>query len=378
MSAGQVLIVLDTTELEREMRSKQLAYDNALADVGREQTKLDILRKSNETQISQSQAELDYNRSELDRARTELEKQKRLADEKLVPRYNVDEAELKVASAELAVKKGTMALELKREEVASNEEQQKAEVRNKENAAAMAGIELEDVKSRIQQAVVTSPASGLVVLKKTWVGPGERRKFKEGDSPYRGQTICDIPDLASMQALVQVGESDAPRVRVGIPALIRLEAVPNKEYHGTVTDISSLATEASPWETSTTPGRKNFEVTVAIKEVDPTTLKPGMTADVEFIIATVDDALYIPIEAVQERAGKTYVYVKQGSRWVRIQVSTGRSNDNAICIIRGLRQGQVVALRDPTTPLEQQEAGATASDQTGGNGRRAAPIPGAE
>ncbi|NIM04484.1 MAG: hypothetical protein GTO55_01150, partial [Armatimonadetes bacterium] len=50
--------------------------------------------------------------------------------------------------------------------------------------------------------------------------------------------------------------------------LIRLEAVPDRIFHGRVRDISSLATEARVWEGGT-PGKKNFEVIIAIKESDP-------------------------------------------------------------------------------------------------------------
>ena len=77
--------------------------------------------------------------------------------------------------------------------------------------------------------------------------------------------------------MVNVGESDAPKVKVGMPVLIKLEAVRNRVFHGTVKEISSLATEKDPWETGATPGKKNFEVTIQVTEVDrgPGTL-PGM------------------------------------------------------------------------------------------------------
>lgn len=377
VTAGEQLVVLDTTDLEREVRSKQLAYDNALADVKREETKLEILKESNKTEMDQAQAELDYNKAELERAQKELEKQTDLANQKLVTRYRVDEAALKVESQKLSVKKGTMALSLKAKKVLSDEEQQMAEVRNKQNAANIAKIELEDVKSRVNHAIVRAPASGLVVLKKTWTG-GERRKLKEGDSTFPGQTICDIPDLSDMQVIVQVGESDAPRIKVGLPVLIRLEAVRNKIFHGTVEEISSLATEGSPWDSNTTPGRKNFEVIIKVKESDPKTLKPGMTADVEFIIDTLNESVYVPIESVIEKGSKTYVFVKNGKKFIRTEVQTGINNDNFICIKKGLRGGEIIALRDPTRPLDEQEAGSAAPQAKKENQKKAAPIPGAE
>jgi multidrug efflux pump subunit AcrA (membrane-fusion protein) len=45
---------------------------------------------------------------------------------------------------------------------------------------------------------------------------------------------------------------------------------------------------------------------VAVKESDPKVVKPGMTADVEFICDTVSNTIYVPLESVNERNGKTY------------------------------------------------------------------------
>jgi len=168
-----------------------------------------------------------------------------------------------------------------------------------------------------------------------------------------------LPDLSSMLIKVNVGESDAPKVKIGMAVLAKLEAVPDRTFHGTVTEISSLATEGNPFDTGSTPGRKNFEVTVHLKEADPKTIKPGMTADAEFICEAVSKALFVPLESVIEKDGKTFVYVKNGKRWKRTPIKTGKYNDNFIVVTKGLTKGQVVALRDPTKPMESQEAGAS-------------------
>jgi HlyD family secretion protein len=226
----------------------------------------------------------------------------------------------------------------------------------------------------VKHAVINAPAGGLVVISKDWT-PDGRRKLQEGDSIRPRQTICQLPDLSSMLVKVQVGEADAPRVRVDIPCMIKLEAVPNKVFHGTVKDISSLATEPLPWESGSTPGRKNFEVTVAGSEVNPKILKPGMTADVEFICDTVARALYIPLECVTEEAGVTYVFVKEGRHFKRTRAVTGKQNDNFVCVQRGLAKGQVIALRDPTRPLEEQEAGTSAPGAAEKEKPKPAPVP---
>jgi multidrug efflux pump subunit AcrA (membrane-fusion protein) len=180
-----------------------------------------------------------------------------------------------------------------------------------------------------------------------------------------------------MQVKIQVGESDAPKVKIGMKTLLRLDAAPAKVYHGVVKDISSLATEASPWDSGSMPGRKNFEVTVAVKETDRKVIKPGMSADVEFICDQVSKAMYIPLESVVEKDGKTFVYVKKGKKFVPVQVKLGKQNDNFACVLKNLHKGDVVALRDPTRPLDEQEAGKNDSDNSSDdkNNKSTAPMP---
>lgn len=375
VTSGDILAELDTTDIEREVRNKKLAYENALADVDRAKAELDLLKESNKTDLAQAVAQLDFDKNELKLAREELAKKERLAAEKLIPRSQVDQAKGVVRSKELAVDKGTAQLELKRKEIESKENQKDADIRNVEFKAQMAKIGLEEAERQAESALIRAPSAGLVVIAKDWT-PDGRRKLQEGDSVHTRQTICTLPDLSSMLVKANVGESDAPKLRIGMPVVIRLEAVPDKIFRGTVQDIASLAVEPSPWDPGFTPGRKNFEVTVAVKETDPKTLKPGMTADAEFICETVQEAVYVPIEAVVERGGKTYVFVKRGKEYRRTEVTTGKQNDNSVCILRGLDEGQVVALRDPTRTLEEQEAGAEVPESGKKDEKKPAPIPG--
>lgn len=374
---GDEIAVLDTTDLEREVNSATLEYENQQADVKRAKEELALLEESNRIDKEQTEAQLNFDNSELAIAVQDLEKKKRLADEKLIPGTQVDQAEAVRRSKDLAVKKDQAQLELKLKEIKSKEDQKQAEIDNLDFRARMAKRNLDRVSERMGGAVILAPAPGLVVLSKTY-DSGSRRPLREGDDVDPREALCQLPDLSSMLVRVQVGEADAPKVTIGMPVLIRLEAAPKKVYHGTVASISALATEANPWEGGT-PGKRNFEVRVAVKERDPSTVKPGMTADVEFICDELKSAVYIPIEAVIERAGKTLVYVKEGGRYKNVPVKTGKSNDNFICITHGLEAGQVITLRDPTRDLEQQEAGSNApgAAKEKNNKKQAAPIPGA-
>lgn len=356
---GDKIAEMDTTTVVRELRNQRLTLENADADVVRAKAELDILKESNKTELAKQNADYEFNKNELKMADEQLKKKQRLADEKLVPRDQVLQAEGEVRSKQLAVDKGKMDMDLKKKDIDSKEKQKAAEVGKVQFARDIQKRNLDELQGRVTSGIITAPAAGMAVISKTWGGPGDYRKLQAGDQIHHRQVICQLPDLTKMEVKVNVGESDAPRVKIGMAVLVRLEAIPDKLLHGNITAISSLATEGNPWEGSSTPGRKNFEVVVSLKESDPRTLKPGMTADAEFICDAVPHALFVPLESVIEKDGKTFVYVKSPKGYVRTPVVTGKYNENFIVITKGLHKGQVIALRDPTRPMDEQEAGAS-------------------
>lgn len=356
---GDKIAEMDTTDLQREVRNQKLAVKNADADVDRVKEEQKMLVETNKTEFSKQEAQLKFNQTQLAMATSTWERKKRLAKEKLVPGDQVEQAYLDVQSKQLDVDKATADMELKKKDIKSKEDQKQAEVNKVIFAANIQKSNLDELQGQVKSSQISAPASGMVVIAKTWAGPGEFRKLQAGDQIHHRQVICELPDLNRMLAKINVGESDAPKVKLGMAVNVRMEAIPDKVFHGTVKLISSLATEGNPWDTGSTPGRKNFEVIVALKEADPKTLKPGMTADAEFVCDSVDSSVFVPLESVIEKNGKTFVYIKNGKRWERTPVATGKYNDNFIIIAKGVRKGDTIALRDPTKPMDDQEAGAS-------------------
>lgn len=369
---GDRIALLDGTDLEKEMRNNNLAYQNSLADIGRAQNELEIFKAANQTEVDQAQAELDFDKTELERVKKQLEKKIRLSQDKLVPKSEVEDAELQVRIKELDVLKGEKNLVLKKREIMATERQKAADVRNVEFKSNIARLNYEDTLGKSENTVILAPAPGLVVLSKTY-SPDGRRRLQPGDDVRPKQVICEIPDMKSMQVRVLVGETDVSRVHNDMPVRIRLEADPAKLFHGKVVKISNLASEGSAMDANYTPGKKIFEVTVAVRETDPKMLKPGMTADVEFIKEELKTAVFVPLEAVTEKDGKTWVYVRKSGKYRKTQIKTGLHNDNFVAVTKGLRPGDVVALRNPSAVSGTE--GSSASDEKKGDGKTGKPVP---
>ena len=209
--------------------------------------------------------------------------------------------------------------------------------RELENAQAS----LKRAEAELKKTVIRAPIPGLVVLKEMHRG-GQRRKPRVGDTVWQNQPILFLPDVSSMVVKTQVREVDLHKVGRGKPALIRVDAYPDKLLTGKVESIGVLAERRREAQ----GGEKYFNLTVSIKDKDPR-LRPGMTARVEILADRVESALVVPLHAVFEQDGRKFSYVGVGDGYEMREVALGRYNEDVVEIKRGLKEGELVSLVRP-------------------------------
>ena len=97
-------------------------------------------------------------------------------------------------------------------------------------------------------------------------------------------------------------------------------------------------------------------------------LKPGMTAQCTIITGRIPDQLFIPLDCVFEKEDTTVVYIKDRGFNQR-PVKVGKKNSDYAIVEDGLKEGERVALRDPTIPLEEigTKKGTVATTNLSGN-----------
>lgn len=289
-----------------------------LADVAENESQLKIKQNSleratKEYTIQEKQLTLD------------LEKAKRNYDEKKhdAPRI-AEEAKMEYELAELN-------FDAKLEQLKADVEKAKVEVQRAQDKLDIAQKELD-------QTTLYTTIPGLVVYLEIWKG-GTMEKVQEGDSPWPGQGLINIPDLSEMMVKTTVSEVDAAQVDTGQMVNIRLDAVPGVLFHGKVMKKSTLARKKE------TDSKINvFDVEIKIANVDER-LKPGMSASVEIVVDRIPDVVTAPLEAVFEKEGKTVVFLKNKNEQ---QVTIGQKNDFEIEIKEGLEPGTEICLLDPT------------------------------
>lgn len=177
---------------------------------------------------------------------------------------------------------------------------------------------LAKARTNLRKARILSPIDGTVIEREIEVG-------QTVAASYSTPTLFILAeDLARMEIEADVDESDIGQIRKGQKVRFTVQAYPDREFEGQVTQIQLNPTEESNVVT--------YTVIVTAPNVEGLLL-PGMTATADFIVSQVDHALLVPNAALQyaaRRAGGTeqpaVVVLEAGGRPRRIAVTPGLSD----------------------------------------------------
>ena len=221
-----------------------------------------------ETQIEQAranliraEADLERLRVSLDDARTKLNRARDLAEKKLIAQTELEAADVAVRSAE-------------------------AQLRSQQAAVTQSQASLRQNQVNLQHTVIESPIDGLVISRNVDVGQTVAASMS-------APTLFVLAaDLTKMQVLASLDESDVGRIRPAQTVRFRVDAFPNDEFVGSVTQVRLQPT--------TVQNVVTYQTVIDVPNPD-LKLKPGMTANVNIEIARRTDVLRVPNPALRFR-----------------------------------------------------------------------------
>lgn len=163
-------------------------------------------------------------------------------------------------------------------------------------------------------------------------------------------TLLTIASNAKVEVSINVDELDILSVEKGQSATITMDALEGEEFTGTVAAISqdsssSSGSSGSSGGSSQSSTGSGTKYTVDIEMERSEDMLIGMSASATINVETAENAVLIPVAAVQERDGKSYVYTSQdadGNLGDEIEVETGISDGTNVQITSGLSEGDTV------------------------------------
>ena len=151
---------------------------------------------------------------------------------------------------------------------------------------ALAGAQVVRDRTNLNNTVIRSPVSGVVVSRLVDVG-------QTVAASLQAPTLFTIAqDLSHMQIDTSYAEADVGNIRVGQQATFRVDAFPNRTFHGAVRQVRLNPT--------TQQNVVTYDVVVSVDNLDQA-LMPGMTAYVNIVVAQRKDVLMVPNAALRFR-----------------------------------------------------------------------------
>ncbi len=215
------------------------------------------------------------------------------------------------------------------------------------NALQRAENALKQVDDKLAKTRIEAPFDCTVLTRPVSLG-----QTVSGSGGFNsGTEILSVANLNDMIITAHINQADVTRMKNGQAVEVQVESVPGLKMKALVERIAPQAVIKN--------GIKGFSARIAIKELDPR-VRPGMTSILSIPVASVENALSVPLSAVFTERGERYVYVKSDEEFEKRTVQIGISDLSFAEVQGGLQAGDVVALELPTnikkTPPEEKQA----------------------
>ena len=213
------------------------------------------------------------------------------------------------------------------------------------DAREVARLEAEDAHARLlaherklEMTEVRAPIAGVVVAAQG----ADAKPLARGRPAAQGELLVSIADFDRISVLTSVDEVDVGKIEAGQPAWISGPGFPDLRLEGAVAHVSSRA--SGGLRRRSTP---QFEIVVALDRLDAThqaRLRAGMSAHVTIVVLDRPAALMVPIAAVEQRDGRTWVRVLDRATGAVEEraVELGLTTLDSVEVVEGIEAGEEI------------------------------------
>lgn len=360
-------------ELETAKQDLKIQLDQNESDIKKGQLDLDVAELEFQKYIhgdypqSVKEVELNIEQSEMEikRKTEEWEKHRELLKKNFVAKLRVEELAFDVRRAEMqlerhrlskdilekydhpkqlkqkqsAVERAAEELERIKARADSREASARARVEQHESTVKMRRERFARMRSNLDKTKIYAPADGIVQYPQEGSRWGRDERLAAGSRATEGQTVLVLPDTSQMIVRTRIHEADRHRIAEGMRCLVTVQAVPGESFVGRIARIDKFADSESRW---LNPNLKEHTTEILLEPTD-SPLSPGDSAEVKILIATIDEALTVPVQSVVSRGRDQFVFRHTGSGDPEVvPVEVGQSTVSMIEVKSGLNAGDRV------------------------------------
>ncbi|MGB6024856.1 MAG: efflux RND transporter periplasmic adaptor subunit [Candidatus Sulfotelmatobacter sp.] len=276
---GQLLAQLENVQSSADVSANQASVEAAETDA----IAADAALRTSDADLLRAQADYQRNKLDWDRAQN-------LFKDGLIAKSDFDSRQNAWATADAGLVQAKARVA-----------QAKAQKDSADGHVAQARANLTRVTDVLRKTTYAAPYDGVV----TNLPVREGESVVIGIQNALGSTLLTLADMSVITAEVKVDETDIVNVHLGQPAEVTIDAIPNKIFHGTVSEIGDNAIVrstgvATSQQATASEEAKDFKVVVTVND-PPADLRPGLSTTAKITTAARSNALTVPIQALSVR-----------------------------------------------------------------------------
>jgi RND family efflux transporter MFP subunit len=293
---GQPLAQLDTASLERDLASSRANLESARAELARIEAQQNVDRLDTDSSLVTAQDAVANAEASLADAQQTLETTKRLFDAGAASKNELTTAQNTYNTASRTLEQARLTLQ-----TAQTRQGNFSQLTEAQRASASAQISqlettIANTQEQIDEATLTAPFAGTM----TTIG------FKAGDQIAQASSTgtLTLVDTSSLYASANFDENRALELKPGQAAIITPDADTRQELEATVRRVGSVATRTG------TSGAAQIEAEFdfADSALQTGLARPGYTITAKVTVNGLENVLLVPLEAVTEEDGQSFVY----------------------------------------------------------------------
>ena len=357
VNAGDVLCILDSSALEKEIQESEAEIknnkDKAKVDLEGKKQSYDNAVNNVDMSVKDCESTINNMKIKLDDAQRDYNNKKALYESGAIEKEKVNEAESALKTAQSDYDKSVVDLEnakIKAQQEVSN-------TKNSYDAAAVeysnnkADVILQNKKDDLGKCIIVSPVSGTITTVNASVGN------------VANGVLFTIEDLDDPIVTVDIKEIDVNKVKSNQDVEITTDASEDGKFaRGKIVSLSDTVKSQGPQLGGSNSGNGNSDsgnqgntstFEAKIKLENPTAnddIKVGMNAKAKIILDKKENTFSIPFSSILEEADGKYIEVLkegEGGKYQvnKIQIETGLETDAAVEIISGeLNEGDNIVM----------------------------------
>lgn len=250
LQPGMPVIAFDSQSVQDDLRNKNIELRSAQQELANrlttdeqryEELKLQLAERKNDHDREQRKAEIvDHSRSANDRRKAQID-------------FTIAKSQYQLAQSRLDF----------------HQQQREAEKQIISSKIARLTAEVQQLQREIASLQIAAPFAGIMVYVPNFNG----EKSSVGDTVQFGQPIAEVSQLETLYVKTEIDEVDLKYLRTGLSVQITLDAYPERNFSGVLTDLGTAVRNKSAENLS-----RVVDASIKLDDIDVTIMRPGMSA----------------------------------------------------------------------------------------------------